>query len=157
MGRNCHYSGLSFPGRKKDHIGGSHGYIGGWRNLGGGLRRGGCCQVTRDTMVIQCPEHRSICGPGPGQPCMHVSYHPKFMGERVSTPKVPAKKSRAGDRGPSFKAAPLTCPGWLWPQSSVQFSLREGLESKGSGRCPPRASHLVSPGLHQSAHLAGLF
>lgn len=160
MGWSRHYSGFSFPERKKDHIGGSQGNIGRWRNSGGGLRREGCCQAARDTIVLQWHRapHHLWAWPCTSLYVILYQYHPYFMGEDVRPPRVTARKNRARAGGHSFKATPLACPRWLWSLFSVQLSLSEDLGSKGSGGCQPRASHFLSPiFLHQSAHLSGLF
>ena len=70
-GLERHYSGLSFPERKKDHIGGSQGNIGGWRNSGGGLRREKAVAKQQETRLYYSgTEHPIICGHGPIQPYM---------------------------------------------------------------------------------------
>lgn len=39
------------PRKEKSHMGGSQGNTGMWRRSQGGLRRGGCCQAARDSVL----------------------------------------------------------------------------------------------------------
>lgn len=69
MGWSRHYSGLSFPERKKDHIGGSQGNIGGMAEPRGWPKKRRLLPSSKRHECITMGIAASV-GLAPGQPCV---------------------------------------------------------------------------------------